>query len=206
MEVFEVLGTISFALSGAMLGVEKKADLFGVLFLGIITATGGGVLRDILLGQLPPHAFADPSMILVAAATALALFLVAWRMKEQYSSKGEQLAEINAIFDSMGLAAFTVTGTEIAISAGYGDNLLFAVTLGMTTAVGGGILRDVLVNDLPYVMKKHVYAVASICGALCYILLRGVMPQPSWAASLSFALVYIIRILARRFRWNLPRA
>lgn len=205
-QAIEILGTISFAISGAMAGVRKGADLFGVLFLGILTATGGGILRDILLGALPPRIFFSGQTLLIAGLSALALFLVAWRMKGAYAANEERVDAINNIFDALGLGVFSITGAQVAAAAGHGSNLFFMVLLGMMTGTGGGIIRDVLVNELPSVLKKHIYALASMLGALTYALLEGTLLSTNWAAVVGILLVFAVRMLATHYRWNLPKA
>ena len=202
---FDLLGTVSFALSGAMVAVKKRADLFGILFLGILTAVGGGVIRDVLLGSSPPRAFTNSQYVTVAALSALLLFFVARRFRTQYLRREALVDGVNNVFDALGLGVFSVTGVQVAQAAGHGDNLFFSVFLGMVTGVGGGLLRDVSVNEIPFVLTKRIYAVASILGALSYCLLGRAGLADTWAAAVSIVLVFAVRMLATRYRWNLPR-
>ena len=205
-QLFEAVGTVAFAVSGAMVAISKRVDLFGVLFLGMITALGGGCLRDILLGQLPPAMFSNFTYVTVAIVTALAVFLVARGFKEGYLSREALIEQINNVFDALGLGVFAVVGAEVAISAGYGGNGFLVVFMGMTTAIGGGVLRDLLLREIPFVLKKRIYAIAAICGALAYYL--------GWLAQLPNGLclfigvagTFILRLLATVFKWNLPKA
>lgn len=205
-EAFDILGTISFAISGAMVAVKKRTDLFGVLFLGILTAVGGGILRDVLLGSFPPRAFVDGRYVAIAAGAALLLFLVARICKAHYIEKENLVDGINNVFDAIGLGVFSVTGVQVAEAAGQGDNLFFAVFLGLVTGIGGGLMRDVTVKEIPFVLKKRIYAVASMLGALCYCLLQRAGMGKSWAAALGMTLVFAVRMLATYFKWNLPKA
>lgn len=199
----ELIGTIAFSISGAMLAIERNLDLFGVVFLGAVTAIGGGIIRDLLLGQIPPQAFLNYIYMLFAVVTALVVFVIAhWRARQ-----GKSIAFINDtvlnIFDAAGLGIFSVIGVQNTINAGFGDNAFFCVFLGLTTGVGGGMLRDVLSRSTPAVLRKHIYALASLAGALCYYLLQIYVPAVS--ILVSTLLVVVLRVLASHYRWTLPR-
>ena len=188
METFlfllELAGTVAFAVSGAVLGIEKHMDIFGVGLLGITTAVGGGILRDLVVGLTPPRAFQDPMYLLVALGVSDALML---------------------IMDAAGLGIFTITGMNTAITlAGCTDPLLL-VFVGLLTGTGGGVLRDVLAGDMPYILRKHIYASASIAGGILYLLLRQVWQGPG-AVLTGVVVVVVIRCAAAHFEWNLPRA
>jgi len=205
LEVMELLGTIAFAVSGALIAVSRGLDLFGVTFLGCITAVGGGMLRDILLGKCPPAIFFNPSVLMTAALTAWIVFVIAYKNQHHFQTLKEKIERINNVFDAVGLAAFTVTGTEIACAAGYSDNMLLAVIMGMITGVGGGIFRDILVAQAPYVLKKHIYALAALFGSLLYYIIRE-YAQNMMAATVAAVLsVILIRMLATKYRWKLPK-
>lgn len=204
---FELLGTVAFALSGAMVAIEKKADIFGVLVLGIITATGGGMLRDVLLGKLPPRLFSNSLYVAVAAVTALLLFLLARRYRSSYIRKAKTVDQINNFFDALGLGAFTITGIQIGLSSGFAQSYFFLVFLGVLTGVGGGLIRDLMVMEIPFVLRKRVYAIAAILGGLVYVFVRSMFPAGELIASLlSIFTTVAIRLLATYFRWHLPRA
>lgn len=205
-QIFELIGTVAFAVSGAMVSITKRVDLFGVLFLGMITALGGGCIRDVLLGQLPPAMFSNLDYVAVAIVTALAVFVVARILKERYISRETLIEQINNIFDALGLGVFAVVGAGVAISAGYQSNGFLVVFMGMTTAIGGGVLRDLLLREIPFVLKKRIYAIAAICGALVYYL--GWMAQLPDTLSLftGVATTFVLRLLATIFKWNLPKA
>lgn len=199
----ELVGTVAFSISGAMLAIERGLDLFGVVFLGAVTAIGGGVVRDLLLGQVPPQAFLNYIYLLVAVITAIAVFVVAYSRRR----RGKPIQFMNSgvlnILDAAGLGIFSVIGVQNTISAGFGDNPFFCVFLGMMTGVGGGMLRDVLSQTTPAVLRKHIYALASLAGALCYCFLQPYDPTASILVSV--LLVVVLRILASRYRWTLPR-
>lgn len=202
----EIAGTVAFAASGAMIAIERELDMFGVLFLGVTAAVGGGILRDLFLGVTPPSAFQDAVYVSVAAAVALAAFLFAWRYRRQYRKRQELLNRIVDLLDAVGLGFFGVVGVQTAMALGHGGNMFLCVFMGMTTGVGGGILRDIFSRAVPAVLRKRIYAVACILGcAVYYLLRRAEMAVP--AAMLSGAAVTIaIRLCAARFRWNLPVA
>jgi len=203
---FELLGTVAFAVSGAMVAIEKKADVFGVLVLGIITATGGGMLRDMLLGTLPPRLFSNGRYVAVAAMSALLLFLLARLFRDIYVKKAKVVDQVNNFFDALGLGAFTVTGIQIGLSSGFADSVFFLVFLGVITGVGGGLIRDLMVMEIPFVLRKRVYAVAAILGGLVYVWVRSMIPGELFASLLSIFTTVTIRLLATYYRWNLPRA
>jgi len=206
MVILELLGVASFAVSGAMVGIDKKADIFGVLFLAIITALGGGVIRDMMLGHLPPRMFTSYIYIVLACVSALVVFLDAYIKREKYRSHKMKLDAIVNIFDAAGLAAFTVSGMDMAIEVcGMGSPLL-VIALGMTTGVGGGMLRDVLTNSMPMVLHKRIYAVASLAGALLYYLLLYMGVGNVLGAVIAMMFIFALRMLATKYKWNLPRA
>jgi len=205
--VMELIGTVAFAVSGAVISINKRFDIFGVLFCAVTTALGGGVLRDIMVANLPPVMFRQEIYFVVAVCSGLAVFLFARRSKDSFKENAERADSIVNLFDAVGLGVFTVVGINTAIGQGYGDNAFFAVFLGMTTGCGGGILRDVMVREVPGVFTKRVYAVASIAGGIVYYLLEVTFPAGQLIAVLSGVVVTVaLRIVATVRKWNLPRA
>ena len=202
----ELTGTVAFACSGAMVAIEKKLDLLGVIVLGVTTAVGGGMIRDILLGQLPPNLFINPAYVLTAFLAVLILFfIVKFCRKKKKALSSETYEAVMNLLDAIGLGVFTAMGIDTAIAAGYGKYHFFIIFLGVITGVGGGILRDIMAGQTPFVLKKHVYACASLAGALSYVwLLPRIFPQAAFL--ISAALVVLIRVLARHYKWNLPTA
>lgn len=199
----ELAGTAAFAISGAVSAIQRELDLFGILFLGGVTAIGGGVIRDLLLGQIPPHAFVNYVYLSTALVTALIVFLwTVYRVKHG-SWEWKYADALLNFFDAAGLGIFSVIGVQNTIYAGFGDNAFFCVFLGMTTGVGGGILRDMMSRQTPVVFRKHIYALASIGGSVCYYLLCGSMPIGSMV--IATLLVIIVRLLAARYCWQLPK-
>lgn len=204
--IIEVIGTIAFASSGAMVAIKKELDLLGVIVLGVTTAVGGGMLRDIILGNVPPGLFTKPIYVITAFLTVMALFMVVRLnqkiLESRYITAYEKMMNI---FDAVGLAAFTVTGIDTAVLAGYEDYHFLSVFLGVLTGVGGGLLRDIMAGQTPYILRKHVYASASIAGAICYVFLADWMTGDV-SMIISAVLVILIRLLATRYCWNLPTA
>lgn len=212
MSVFELIGSIAFAISGSMLAIKKEMDLFGILILGIVTSVGGGAIRDIVIGNTPPAMFQNPKCTVISSITAMIVF-ISWkiyiRKRNLFSEKIARRTDImyhNLLFlsDTLGLAAFTILGMEATISFLHTDQFLLIAFVGLITGVGGGILRDLLAGEIPYVLQKHIYATACIFGIIGYYILYHFMPE-SAAALIGFCLVLVVRYLAKHFEWNLPR-
>lgn len=194
--ILEIIGTIAFSASGAMVGIRKKMDILGVATLGVITAVGGGVIRDIIIGVVPPTAFRDPIYTLVAIAVALIVFL-------PFISKRINLDHfLWVLIDSIGLGAFTMIGVSAGVAF---NNLFLEVFLGVVTGVGGGVIRDISSGDIPMIFIKHFYACPCIIGAiLCALLNR--YYDPDLAIMLGFTIILVLRLLAAKFKWHLPKA
>ena len=208
MEVFvfiaEIIGTVAFAISGALASIEKRLDLFGMMVVGTVTAVGGGIMRDIMIGVSPPSAFTKPIYTLIAAASCLALFLFLTFAGRKISIKKETLDSIINIIDALGLAAFVVVGVDISLSLGY-TNAFFAIFIGTITGVGGGVLRDILLGEIPLILYKRIYAITAILGAFMHYYLC-IFECPRYISiPLCFILVTTIRVLAAKYRWTLPK-
>jgi uncharacterized membrane protein YeiH len=204
--LIEIIGTAAFACSGGMVAIQKGLDLLGVVVLGVTTAVGGGMLRDLLIGICPPTLFVKPVYVTVAAVTSLLLFLMIRYLKASiHMLESERYEGVLNLMDAVGLGAFTVVGIDTAISAGFGEYHFLMIFLGVITGVGGGILRDIMAGETPAVLKKHIYACASLAGAICYDLMIPVLGHNA-AMIVSAVLVVVIRVLARKYRWNLPTA
>jgi uncharacterized membrane protein YeiH len=202
----ELLGVAAFSVSGALLGVERRLDLFGIVLLGVTTSVGGGALRDIVLGSFPPMMFRNPIYTFLAFLFSLLVFFVVWRTGGYDEIQKSKISGIINLFDAIGLGIFSVTGVSTAISAGYLDNAFLCVFVGTLTGIGGGILRDMMSGAIPAVLHKHIYAVAAIAGAMSYYwLLRFGVPD-FVAVPVGVVLTLGIRLLAARFRWSLPKA
>lgn len=204
--VCEWLGTAAFAVSGAMVAIDKGMDLFGVIFLAMVTALGGGTLRDVLIGHFPPRMFTNYQFLLLAVACAVAVFLLADVFKERYVRSEHGIERVNNVFDAIGLGVFAVSGARIGMEAGFMDNAFLVTFLGMTTAVGGGMIRDVLLQRIPFVLNKRIYAVAAIAGALTYWVIEYVFVMPVLAYAVGWLVTVTLRMLATIYKWNLPKA
>lgn len=200
--LFEMLGTIAFAASGALLGIRKGMDIFGVCILGLTTACGGGMVRDVLLGNTPPNAFQNPTASAVAIGASLILFLPGVRHLLTANQRRYDLSML--LMDSAGLGIFTVMGIRVAWSCVERPSLYLLVFVGVITGVGGGVIRDVMAGDTPYIFVKHIYACASLAGALLCGLLWEMTGEMA-AMLLGAGTVLLLRLLSAHYRWNLPR-
>lgn len=214
MEIFstviEALGVIAFSISGAMVAIRRKTDLFGVILLAIITALGGGLTRDVILSFSPPAFFSMKIYILISAVVAVIVFLFARKFSNTYLENELKIEHINDIFDALGLGIFAVMGVKVAFDQGYTDNALICITCGLLSSICGGMLRDVLTNSTPFVLVKRIYAIAALAGASAYYLLHiygsVVHIGDNLALVIGVLITFILRILAMIFKWNMPKA
>jgi uncharacterized membrane protein YeiH len=194
--VADLIGVAVFAASGASAAVVKRLDLFGVAFVGFAAALGGGILRDLVIGAAPPLAFADWRYVITAVLASIAIF----RLHPQLN----RLRRTVLVLDAAGLGLFTVTGTLKALDAGV--PAVGACLIGMLTAIGGGLIRDLLTGEIPVVLQRDIYAVVSLGGAVAvtvveWLDVRGPLPLAAVAV-----LVTGVRLLALRRRWSAPIA
>ena len=203
VNVLELIGTVAFAASGALIAMKKHMDLLGVIVLGVVTAIGGGILRDLILGITPPLAFRDPTCAIVAIGTAIVMFIPWVRHGLMHNTR--LFDAVLLVMDSVGLGVFTAMGIWNALSFSPDRSTFLLVFVGVLTGVGGGVIRDVLAGDMPYILVKHIYACASLLGAVTCALLWRCLPQYA-AMLIAIVLVLVIRLLSAYFRWNLPRA
>jgi uncharacterized membrane protein YeiH len=197
IQILDLFGTMAFAVTGAFKAIEHKVDIMGVVVLSIITGIAGGVIRDITLGRFPPAAIINPSYLIVTLASAIVIFFLYRHLKIHWN--------LFLKFDAVGLGVFTIIGATIAYNL-FGLNILIMTFAGILTAVGGGIVRDVLVNEVPIVLVKEIYASASFVGIITFftILIMGI--NLNIATIPSIAIVILIRLVSVRYNWNLPRA
>jgi len=190
----EIVGMIAFAASGAVMAIRHEFDLFGILVLATITGIGGGLMRDIIIGNIPPLAIRDSSFILICIATALIV--------SYYCHYIHRFRNLLQFCDALGLGSFTATSANMALIMGW-DTLLMVVTVAFITSVGGGILRDILAGEIPLIFHKEVYALAAIVGGgimyFLHFLLPGNMPL-----YISFLATVIIRLCCLYWDINLP--
>ncbi len=215
VSILEIVGIISFSAAGAMVAIHKETDVFGVVFLSIITCFGGGMLRDVICGGAigldRPWFFSgqdDANLyIIISIATALLVFGIAAVFKKQYVREEETVAAINNILDAIGIGVFSAIGTANYLSAGP----FVAITMGMISSIGGGLIRDVILRDIPFVLRKYIYALATLFGSAVYYLIAAIIldgseyGRPVAIASCTLV-IFLIRVFATYFKWNMPKA
>lgn len=203
--IMDMIGTIAFAFSGAMIAIRKGMDVFGVTILAITTAVGGGMIRDVLIGHVPPEMFRNPLYTIIAVVTANVAFWFLYFKKKSVPKNWVNLYEkMLFLFDTLGLASFTINGVNAGMQTDMADNLFLVGFLGVLTGVGGGLIRDMMASRRPYIFVKHVYACASVVGALATAILWDYVGE-NMAMIIGFLSVILIRILAAYFEWDLPR-
>ncbi len=194
--VLDLLGTFVFALSGGMAGVKRRLDLFGVIVLSFAAATAGGIARDVLIGAIPPEGLNNWRYVAVSLGAGLVTFFFPARVTRRWNPV--------LLLDAAGLALFAVTGAHKALL--YGVNPVTATLLGMLTAIGGGMVRDILLAQTPTVLQAELYAVAALLGA-GVVVIGNILQLPSNATTLVGAgLCFSLRIVAIRRNWRLPIA
>jgi uncharacterized membrane protein YeiH len=201
--IFEIIGVIAFSLSGALTAMKKEMDIFGACVLGMTTAIGGGIIRDLILGVTPPVSFVNPLHATIGLGVAALTYLP--KIQKFFARNKHRVQALSLmVADSVGLGVFTVVGVNACFENIPNPNAFTAIFLGVITGVGGGVLRDVFSMNLPKIFVKHFYACASIAGAIVAYFAHiyfGVL-----IASISGAIVVItLRFLASFLRWNLPK-
>ena len=187
---------MAFAVTGAFKAIENKADIVGVLLLATITGVAGGIIRDVVMGQFP-NSISDPSYVVVTIISGAAIFFLYSHLKQHWN--------LFLKFDAVGLGVFTIIGATFAYNL-VGLNFLAITFAGMLTAVGGGILRDVFVNQVPIVFVKELYASASFAGIVIFFLVLYFTNELYFATLLGITLTIGLRLVAIKYNWNLPRA
>lgn len=195
LNVIDVLGTLAFAISGAFAAIEKRLDPFGVIIIAFATAIGGGTLRDVMVGNLPVNWLRNETTIFIILATAILVMLCGSYVKH--------LAKPLFLFDAFGLGTFTIVGIEIALQYHFSAGMCIA--LGTITACFGGVLRDVLLNKVPLIFHKEIYALACIAGGTLYYFLYQSAMHNDVAKIISILLIVLIRFIAVRYGLALPR-
>lgn len=193
--VIDILGTFAFAVSGAFLAMQKRLDPFGVLVLSFVTAIGGGTLRDILIGNLPVGWLRNETATVVIFSAAVATMFFGRFLK--------QFTTTLFLFDALGLGLFTIIGIELAVEKNFSTGVCIA--LGTVTACFGGVIRDVLLNDVPLLFRKEIYALACITGGLSYFLLKKLQLDATVSKTICILLIVAIRVVAVRYRLSLPQ-
>jgi len=187
---------MAFAVSGAFKAIEKKTDIVGIILLATITGLAGGTIRDIIIGKVPPNSIADPIYIAITVATGIVIFLLFSRLKKHWN--------LFLKFDAIGLGVFTIIGATFAYNI-FGLNFLAIAFAGIVTAIGGGILRDVFVQDTPIIFVKELYASASFIGVVVFYFILVLDGSLYLATILGIIITTGLRMVAMKFNWNLPR-
>ncbi|MBI5698040.1 MAG: trimeric intracellular cation channel family protein [Thaumarchaeota archaeon] len=188
---------MAFAVTGAFKAIEHKSDIVGIIILSIITGVAGGTIRDVIIGRFPPNSIADPSYVGISVASGVALFFLYPYLQKHWN--------LFLKFDAIGLGVFSITGATFAYNV-FGLNFLAIAFAGILTAVGGGILRDVFVNEVPFIFVKELYVTASFVGVILFYGLL-VAEIPLYVASiLGIIVTTSVRLVAMKYNWNLPRA
>lgn len=194
LSVLSLIGTFVFAISGAIAGIRRQLDIFGILVLSFVAANFGGVMRDLLIGSLPPDAIKQWPYLVVSLAAGLFAFY--------WTSLIAKLSNPVLVFDAAGLAIFAVTGTQKALD--FGLNPIMSIILGMLTGIGGGLARDILLNEIPVVLRSDIYAVAALAGASVVVVGKLAHISVYFATILGAIICFTLRMLAIYHRWHLP--
>ena len=195
--ILDLFGTMAFAVTGAFKAIEHKADILGVVILATITGVAGGTIRDVIFKGSVPNSISDPGYVTITIITGIMVFLLFSKLKQHWN--------VFLKFDAIGLGVFTIIGATFAYSL-FGLNFLAIISAGVLTAVGGGILRDVFVNQVPIVFVKELYASASIVGVVVFYLILLFDNDLLYVASIcGITSATGLRMVAMKYNWNLPR-
>lgn len=207
----ELVGVASFSIAGSIIAIDKEMDILGVILLAITTAFGGGIFRDLILGRTPAFFVSMYLQVAICVAVSIITFVLAAAFKRWFVREEEIVKRINNYADALGLGVFAVTTVKLTITICPDKGAFLPIMLGMIAAVGGGVVRDIFLDGVPSVFRKHVYALATLIGAVVYYVLeRFVVPTSLLGEAISsfvgISIVFVIRALAIHFRWNLPKA
>lgn len=206
LKIIEYVGTIAFAISGAIIAIENKMDILGVIILGTTTAVGGGIMRDVIVGRQIPLIFENWPILLTAGLTTILVFIVFMFLRKLDLTQNKIYKTIINITDSLGLGVFVIIGATSTLNAGVTNHLLI-LFCSVLTAVGGGVLRDIMAAKIPGIFRKHIYCVVAILGAIFfYVLLMNTSENVYNIIAIStILLVVVCRYLAFHFELNLPK-
>ena len=193
--VLDLFGTVAFAITGAFKAIEKKFDIIGILVLATITGVAGGTIRDVILGRVP-NSIVDPTYVIVTIASGITIFFLYSRLKKHWN--------LFLKFDAIGLGVFTIIGATFAYNI-FGLNFLAILLAGVLTAAGGGILRDIFVNQVPIVFVKEFYLSASFIGIVIFSIILYFTNELYYATIVGIALTSSLRLIAMKYNWNLPK-
>ena len=193
--ILDLFGTVAFAITGAFKAIEKKFDVVGILLLATITGVAGGTIRDVVLGRVP-NSIVDPAYVIATIASGIVIFLLYSKLKKHWN--------LFLKFDAIGLGVFTIIGATFAYNI-FGLNFLAILLAGILTAVGGGILRDVFVNQSPIVFVKEFYLSASFIGIVVFSIILYFINDLYYATIVGIVFTTTLRLIAMKYNWNLPR-
>ena len=193
--ILDLFGTVAFAITGAFKAIEKKFDIVGILVLATITGVAGGTIRDVILGRIP-NSIADPTYIVATIASGIVIFFLYSRLKKHWN--------LFLKFDAIGLGVFTIIGATFAYNI-FGLNFLAILLAGILTAAGGGILRDIFVNQVPIVFVKEFYLSASFIGIVIFSIILYFTEDIYYATIVGIILTTSLRLIAIKYNWNLPK-
>lgn len=192
--IIDILGTIAFSISGVLVALNKKMDPFGILIIAFVTAVGGGTLRDVLIGETPVSWMTNITFVyVVLASTILAVI---------FKSKIDYLRKSLFLFDTIGIGLYTVVGVEKGINAGL--HPIICIALGTMSACFGGVIRDILCNEIPVIFRKEIYATACILGGIAYFFIKRLPIEGDFVFIIAGLVVIVTRILAVKFKLRLP--
>ncbi len=195
ISILDYLGTAAFAITGASKAIEHKADIFGIIVLATVVGVAGGITRDVIFGRFPT-AFSDPIYVSITVITGIVMFFLYSYFKKRMN--------VWLVFDAIGLGVFSIIGASIAYQI-VGLDFLPMLFGGVITAIGGGILRDVFVREIPIVFVKEVYAIASIIGIVIFYIILSYGGDMQVASIIGIIVATGIRLLAMKYNWNLPK-
>lgn len=193
--LLDLMGTVAFAISGALAGVRKNMDLYGISVLSLVTAVGGGTIRDVLVGRIPPFIFRDYNYIVLSLLSALLVFFFYRKVERGYNTL--------LIMDALGLGVFTVIGVKVGID--YNIGFIGAIFMGVMTGTFGGMIRDILQGEIPLVLRKEVYASACLLGGAVYLILFKLLGYNFITVLVSILVVFTLRMIAIWRNWSLPK-
>ena len=194
--VLDLFGTMAFAVTGAFKAIEKKSDIVGILLLATITGVAGGTIRDVIMGEFP-NSLTNPAYVVITVISGIVIFFLYSHLKKHWN--------LFLKFDAIGLGVFAIIGATFAYNL-FGLNFLAILLAGMLTAVGGGIIRDVFVNQVPIVFVKEFYASASFIGIVIFYLILYFGAELYYATIAGIVITISLRLVAMKYNWNLPKA
>lgn len=209
--IIELVGVVSFCMSGAIVAIDHEMDLMGVILLALTTTFGGGIIRDLIIGRTPAFFVSMHLYVLIGIIAALLTFILAAAFKRWYVREEKLIMRVNNYVDALGIGVFTVMSVKICLDVCPEKGAFLAISMGMIASVGGGVMRDLFLDRIPNVFRKHIYALACLIGAsLYYVLVVYAFPnnEPGEvvASVIGILAVFVIRVLATHLKWNLPKA